>query len=180
MLARAREDESIGHEAEHIFLLATNTNNGGEDSAFCPDNGAVASCGNSDEFRAWTGIEGAGWSDRQVSWFYRDPDDECKWAFHCKYSLNTVNSIVVNATMHQLLAKSADCRSSGGASAAAVAACVLCAIAAAAAGFVYYKRREKANAAALGGGKPPPPPKNAALTLSQPPVLPPRPGSRYV
>lgn len=109
MMALAREAIG-GKEAEKIFLLATNVNSGQKESAFCPTNGAVASCGMSSEFRDWTnGQGGLTWSDRQVSWYFRDPDDACQWTFHCKYSLNDANQQVVNSTMHQLLAKSARC-----------------------------------------------------------------------
>lgn len=144
MMARAREAIG-GSDAEKIFLLATNVNEGGKQGAFCPSNGAVASCPSTDEFRDWTNSQGGanGWSDRQVSWYYRNPNDACKWAFHCKYSLNTVNQEVVDSTMRLLLTESAGCPSSGPNAGIVVLGVALALVFIAAAGFVYKKRQTK-------------------------------------
>lgn len=155
MMARAREAIG-GSDAEKIFLLATNVNAGGKQGAFCPSNGAVASCPSTAEFRDWTNSQQGGkngWNDRQVSWYYRNPNDDCNWAFHCKYSLNTVNKEVVDSTMRLLLTESAGCPSSGPNAGIVVLGVSLSLVFIAAAGLVYKKRQTKNALGNTTGGK---------------------------
>ena len=121
MMARAREDIG-GKEAEKIFLLATNTNSGQKESAFCPDNGAVASCDNSPAYRDWNSNDITDnkmiWSDEQIVWYYRDPDAGCKWKYDCRSSLLYTWQKRIEEDIKRCLALSGRCSSPVAATAA--------------------------------------------------------------